>query len=156
MLYRWFFFISILGLIQWYSFQCIKTVSQNKYFWVLYGSISLFIIGNFIFQMLNYDRSVGFTHVISYSFGFFISLFVFQSILVVSLFFEDLLRFDENSIFIDFSENSLDFQHTVIPIFLHKECRQGITFCRCQFLIVFLKIFYFFLKNLKNMLKHDI
>jgi len=93
MLYRWFFFISILGLIQWYSFQCIKTVSQNKYFWVLYGSISLFIIGNFIFQMLNYDRSVGFTHVISYSFGFFISLFVFQSILVVSLFFEDLLRF---------------------------------------------------------------
>ena len=92
MLYRWLFFILFIGLIQWYSFQCIKTVSQNKYLWSFYIIISFVITGNFIFQVLNYDRSEGFTHAVSYSLGFFISLFVLSLFLtkmriLFSLFF---------------------------------------------------------------------
>jgi predicted MPP superfamily phosphohydrolase len=92
MFYRWLFFILFIGLIQWYSFQCIRTVSQNKYLWGFYSIISFVILGNFIFQVLNYDRSEGFTHAVSYSLGFFISLFVFQSIIIIGLFFEDIIR----------------------------------------------------------------
>ena len=95
MFYRWIFFILIIGLTQWYSFQCIKTFSQNKYLWILYINLSLLIIGNFIFQIINYDRSEGFTHMISYSLGFFISLFVFQFIIIIGLIFEDIIRFSQ-------------------------------------------------------------
>ena len=92
MLYRWLFFILLIIITQWYCFQSIKTVFQNKLIWLIYCIISFGIIGNFIFQALNYDRSEGFNHAISYSLGFFISLFIFQSIIIISLFFEDIIR----------------------------------------------------------------
>ena len=88
MFYRWLFFILLIIITQWYCFQSIKTVFQNKLIWLIYCVISFGIIGNFIFQALNYDRSEGFNHAMSYSLGFFISLFIFQAIIIISLFFE--------------------------------------------------------------------
>ena len=92
MLYRWLFFILLIIITQWYCFQSIKTVFQNKLIWLIYCITSFGIIGNFIFQALNYDRSEGFNHALSYSLGFFISLFIFQAIIIISLFFEDIIR----------------------------------------------------------------
>ena len=92
MFYRWLFFILLIIITQWYCFQSIKTVFQNKLIWLIYCLISFGIIGNFIFQALNYDRSEGFNHAMSYSLGFFISLFIFQAIIIISLFFEDIIR----------------------------------------------------------------
>ncbi len=92
MVYRWLFFILLIIITQWYCFQSIKTVFQNKLIWLIYCIISFGIIGNFIFQALNYDRSEGFNHALSYSLGFFISLFIFQAIIIISLFFEDIIR----------------------------------------------------------------
>lgn len=92
MFYRWLFFILLIIITQWYCFQSIKTVFQNKLIWLIYCIISFGIIGNFIFQALNYDRSEGFNHAMSYSLGFFISLFIFQAIIIISLFFEDIIR----------------------------------------------------------------
>ena len=92
MFYRWLFFILLIIITQWYCFQSIKTVFQNKLIWLIYCVISFGIIGNFIFQALNYDRSEGFNHAMSYSLGFFISLFIFQAIIIISLFFEDIIR----------------------------------------------------------------
>ena len=105
MFYRWIFFIVFVLLIQWYSFQCIKSVSQNKNLWILYGVLCFLIIGNFSFQIINYDRSIGFTHAISYSLGFFISLSIFQAVMVTGLIFEDIFRLIK-SIFIFFNQNS--------------------------------------------------
>jgi len=92
MFYRWLFFILLIIITQWYCFQSIKTVFQNKLIWLIYCIISFGIIGNFIFQALSYDRSEGFNHAMSYSLGFFISLFIFQAIIIISLFFEDIIR----------------------------------------------------------------
>ncbi|MBB68765.1 MAG: phosphoesterase [Flavobacteriaceae bacterium] len=92
MFYRWLFFILLIIITQWYCFQSIKTVFQNKLIWLIYCIISFGIIGNFIFQALNYDRSEGFNHAMSYSLGFFISLFIFHAIIIISLFFEDIIR----------------------------------------------------------------
>ena len=92
MFYRWLFFILLIIITQWYCFQSIKTVFQNKLIWLIYCLISFGIIGNFLFQALNYDRSEGFNHAMSYSLGFFISLFIFQAIIIISLFFEDIIR----------------------------------------------------------------
>ena len=92
MFLSWAFFILIIVLIQWYTFQCFKTISKNRYWLASYACFSLLIITNFIYQLYNYDRSEGFTPIISYSLGFFISLFVFQSIIVIGLFLEDISR----------------------------------------------------------------
>ena len=92
MVYRWLFFILLIIITQWYCFQSIKTVFQNKLIWLIYCITSFGIIGNFIFQALNYDRSEGFNHALSYSLGFFISLFIFQAIIIISLFFEAIIR----------------------------------------------------------------
>ena len=88
----WAFFILIIGLTQWYTFLCFKTISKNRYWLASYACFSLVIITNFIYQLYNYDRSEGFTPSISYSLGFFISLIVFQSIIVIGLFLEDISR----------------------------------------------------------------
>ena len=48
-----------IGLIQWYSFQCIKTVSQNKYLWSFYIIISFVIKKStlvFIKSFLKFDK----------------------------------------------------------------------------------------------------
>ncbi len=92
MLYRWLFITLLIIISQWYCFQSIKTVFQNKLIWLIYIIVSFGIIGNFMFQALNYDRSEGFNHALSYSLGFFISLFIFQSVIMVGLFFEDIIR----------------------------------------------------------------
>ena len=50
------------------------------------------IIGSFLYQIFNFDRSVGWTPGINYTIGWFIALITGQLILIPVLFFEDLSR----------------------------------------------------------------
>ena len=83
MFLSWAFFILIIGLIQWYTFLCFKTISKNRYWLASYACFSLLIITNFIYQLYNYDRSEGFTPSISYSLGFFISSKIIIRFLII-------------------------------------------------------------------------
>ena len=85
-------FIILLIVLQWYAFQAIKTITHNKIWWILYGLIVTLIIGSFLYQIFNFDRSVGWTLSINYSIGWFIALLSGQLILIPILFFEDLSR----------------------------------------------------------------
>jgi predicted MPP superfamily phosphohydrolase len=89
---RWIPFIILLIVLQWYAFQAIKTITHNKIWWILYGLIVTLIIGSFLYQIFNFDRSVGWTPSINYSIGWFIALLSGQLILIPILFFEDLSR----------------------------------------------------------------
>ena len=89
---RWIPFIILLIVLQWYAFQAIKTITHNKIWWILYGLIVTLIIGSFLYQIFNFDRSVGWTLSINYSIGWFIALLSGQLILIPILFFEDLSR----------------------------------------------------------------
>ena len=89
---RWIPFIILLIVLQWYAFQAIKTITHNKIWWILYGLIITLIIGSFLYQIFNFDRSVGWTPSINYSIGWFIALLSGQLILIPILFFEDLSR----------------------------------------------------------------
>ena len=92
MLLRWLFFLSFFGLLQWYSFQVIKTISLSKPFIIAYIAVVGLIFSNFMYFSIGYDRSTGWTQGISFSLGLFLALMVFQLILVLFLAFEDLLR----------------------------------------------------------------
>ena len=89
---RWIPFIILLIVLQWYAFQAIKTITHNKIWWILYGLIVTLIIGSFLYQIFNFDRSIGWTPSINYSIGWFIALLSGQLILIPILFFEDLSR----------------------------------------------------------------
>ena len=71
---RWIPFIIFLTVLQWYAFQALKTLTQSKIWWALYGLIVTLTLGSFLWQLFNYDRSVGWTPLITYTVGWFIAL----------------------------------------------------------------------------------
>ena len=59
---RWIpFVIFLLIAIQWYALSGTKDLTQNKLWWILYGLIVTLVLGSFLWQIFNYDRSVGWT-----------------------------------------------------------------------------------------------
>ena len=92
MLLRWLIFLVFFGLVQWYSFQVIKTIDLNKWFIGFYWIVIGLVLGNFMYHSFYYSRATGFTPSFSFAAGLFMSLFIFQLILVLFLAFEDLLR----------------------------------------------------------------
>lgn len=89
---RWLFFILFFSLIEYYAYQAIRTLGLNRFLTALYWIVSLLIFGNFIYHTLNFSRSTGFTHAISYAIGAFLALILFQLVIVFFLLFEDIIR----------------------------------------------------------------
>jgi len=89
---RWIPFIIFLTILQWYAFQALKMLTQNKIWWTLYALIVTLTLGSFLWQLFNYDRSVGWTPLITYTVGWFIAFISGQLIFTPILFFEDLSR----------------------------------------------------------------
>jgi len=89
---RWIPFVVFLIIVQWYSFQALKTVTQNKVWWTIYGLTVGLVLGSIIWQTITYDRAVGWTPFIAYSIGLFIALISGQLVMILVLFFEDIGR----------------------------------------------------------------
>ena len=89
---RWIPFVVFLIIVQWYSFQALKTVTQNKVWWTIYGLTVGLVLGSIIWQTITYDRAVGWTPFIAYSIGLFIALISGQLAMILVLFFEDIGR----------------------------------------------------------------
>ena len=89
---RWLFFLTFFGLVQWYAFQAIKTLGLSRWMIYLYFGFLAVVLGNFLYHTLNFDRATGFTPSISLAAGIFMSVVIFQLIVIFFLAFEDLLR----------------------------------------------------------------
>ncbi|MCH1454216.1 MAG: metallophosphoesterase [Flavobacteriaceae bacterium] len=89
---RWIPFVVFLIIVQWYSFQALKTVTQNKVWWTIYGLTVGLVLGSIIWQTITYDRAVGWTPFIAYTIGLFIALISGQLVMILVLFFEDIGR----------------------------------------------------------------
>lgn len=89
---RWIVPILILIVLQWYSFQAVKTLTTQKWIWVCYFAAVVLIIGNLVVHTLVLERSVVMEPRLMYAIGFFISLFVFQMIITLILLSEDVFR----------------------------------------------------------------
>ena len=89
---RWIPFIIFIIIVQWYAFQAIKTITQNKFWWAIYALVVGIILGGVLWQTLNFDRTVGWTPIVAYSLGMFVALLSGQLLMICVLFLEDLSR----------------------------------------------------------------
>ena len=110
---RWIVPILILIVLQWYSFQAVKTLTSQKWIWVCYFAAVVLIIGNLVVHTLVLERSVVMEPRLMYAIGFFISLFVFQMIITLILLSEDVFEFLKQSMPI--FQNFLDKLNLLLP-----------------------------------------
>ena len=89
---RWIPFIIFIIVVQWYAFQAIKTITQNKFWWAIYALVVGIILGGVLWQTLNFDRTVGWIPIVAYSLGMFVALLSGQLLMICLLFLEDLSR----------------------------------------------------------------
>lgn len=89
---RWILFLAFYLVIDFYAFQAFKTTFRNKWFHVIYWLITLFILANFVYQLVNYNRAVGLTTTVNNAIGFFLTLFVPKLFIVLFMFGEDIIR----------------------------------------------------------------
>lgn len=89
---RWIFTILLLFVFQWYGFQGFKTVTSNKWIWLAYFAVVVMVIGNLLVHTFYFERSPTTEPRLMYAIGFFISLFVFQTVISLVLLSEDIFR----------------------------------------------------------------
>ncbi len=106
---RWFIFIAFYLLLDWYTFQSIKTVTKNNWMRYFYIALSLLILGNFIFQfVVSNEQGRVLTPIRSYAIGFLLTFIVFKLAIIPFVFGEDLYRIG-NGIYHKLSGTKQDF-----------------------------------------------
>ena len=91
---RWIVFIIIYITLGIYTLQAIKAATRYPWVYYAYMVLSLFVIGNFIYQFTMGDEPGRVLSVAkSYAFGLLLAMLTFMSITIVFLFSEDIFRF---------------------------------------------------------------
>ena len=89
---RWIIFILIYIAIDVYAFQALRTITKNQWIYGAYVTVSVVILGMFIYQ-LSYgapNRTMNPTRM--YTFGAFLVIFIPKLFIIVAMFGEDILR----------------------------------------------------------------
>jgi predicted MPP superfamily phosphohydrolase len=102
---RWIIFIVIIGVVDLYAFQTLRTVTKSNWWYALYWVFTIAVIGNFIYQFYGFSRSDGFSHSNAYAIGFLIALIVPKLILIIAMFGEDIFRVPQ-AIYSYFTQNN--------------------------------------------------
>jgi len=89
---RWFFFIIIYTLIDFYALQAIRTLTKNSWITGIYLFVSLVVIVSLYF-LLNSNSSTHFSQPpISYLFGIFLALTISKILVIIFMLGEDITR----------------------------------------------------------------
>lgn len=89
---RWVIFVIIYLVLGFYSLQAIKTASRYPWVHYLFILLSLFVIGNFLYQFTGTDGGRVLSRPKSYAFGFLLAMLSFKIITIIFLFGEDIFR----------------------------------------------------------------
>lgn len=88
---RWFLFLLIFGLIDFYAFQAFKTLTKNNIFLIGYWVISIVLIGNFVYHFYGLNRGdFGSAH--GYAFAFWVTFLVPKLVIILFMLGEDISR----------------------------------------------------------------
>lgn len=85
-------FVLVLGLIDFYAYQAVKTTFRNKWVNIAYLVVSLLVLGNLIYQMLTFDRGTDSTSSLNLTFGLVVTMYVPKMIMMMLMFGEDVFR----------------------------------------------------------------
>jgi hypothetical protein len=86
---RWIIFIAVLGVIDFYAFQAMKTIVKNSWLHYLYFLISILVLGNLVYQLTNMD---GLSISTNIAIGLFLTLFLPKIVMMLMMFGEDIIR----------------------------------------------------------------
>jgi predicted MPP superfamily phosphohydrolase len=91
-MFRLLIFIVIIGLLEYYTFQSVKTVIKGNIWYILYWVLSVGILVNFIVQILILDRNNGVTFRFSLALILLILFCVPKLVVGITLLGEDIYR----------------------------------------------------------------
>ena len=90
---RWIVFITFYLLLSFYTLQALKTASRYPWVYWAFITLSLLVLGNFIFQFtIGEEQGRVLSRPKSYAAGFLLTMLTFQVITVLFLFSEDIFR----------------------------------------------------------------
>ncbi|MFC4739309.1 metallophosphoesterase [Flavobacterium ponti] len=90
---RWIIPLIVIAVVEFYSFQAIRTVSKSKIVLAVYILATLITIIYIVYNFLQFDRSVGQTQQSMLAMGMFLIFVVPKILIAVVLFGEDIFRF---------------------------------------------------------------
>lgn len=90
---RWILFIAIYLLIDIYAFQAFRAIGRNQWLQWGYFSVSIILLGLFIYQLTGGVHGRQMTPSRMYTFGFFLAIFIPKLLIIVFMFGEDIIRF---------------------------------------------------------------
>jgi hypothetical protein len=85
--------IFVFFLFEWYAFQAIRAVTKNQWIQIVFWLFGALVVINLIYQFNSGDKSQNLNPIRNYAIGFMMTLMVFDLILVLFLFGEDIIRF---------------------------------------------------------------
>lgn len=88
---RLIIFIAVLLLIDFYAFQSIRTITKNKWIYIIYWLLTVVVVGNMFLQFSRRD-STGNTHTVMLAIGLFVLFGVPKIVMAVSMLGEDITR----------------------------------------------------------------
>ncbi len=91
-MFRWVILFLLVFAFDFYAFQAIKTVTKNRWIYILYWLVSIVVFANFMYYYFNFVRGNNFTRGHGYALAFLLTLFLPKLILVIALFGEDVVR----------------------------------------------------------------
>ena len=89
---KWLIFIAIYAIVDFYSFQAIKTVTKNIWIHYLHILVSVVVVGNFIYQFTQASDGRVLSPEKSYAFGFLLTILALKIVIVPIMFSEDVFR----------------------------------------------------------------
>ena len=89
---KWLIFIAIYAIVDFYSFQAIKTVTKNSWIHYLHILVSVVVVGNFIYQFTQASDGRVLSPEKSYAFGFLLTILALKIVIVPIMFSEDVFR----------------------------------------------------------------
>ena len=95
---RWIIPILLFGLIEYYSFQTIKTVTRSKWLLAIYAITSLVFIAYLFYFFFTHERGQGQNKQTLWTMGLFLLIYLPKIILTVVLFSEDIFRVIQGTI----------------------------------------------------------
>lgn len=90
---RWLLFTIFYILIALYGFQALRTITKHTWIHYLFIAIAVLIAGNLIVQFAFGSGGRVLSPAKSYAFGFILTFLLFNSVLILFLFGEDIVRF---------------------------------------------------------------
>lgn len=90
---RWIIFLVIYLLIDLYAFQVLKSLTKNHWIYIGFATLSLLVLGNFIYHIVTYDSAQVVHPSRALAIGLLLVVFIPKLLVIPFVFGEDLVRF---------------------------------------------------------------